>query len=341
MNKRIPPPPPPPPHRPTLVVGASGQLGTRLVQQLSAARQPVRALVRKTSQQQHLRLPHVDIVHADLTDPASLDAAVQGCGAVIASANAVAPLQGSHFAAVEDAGYAALIAACVKHRSTRFVLVSVPQTSFDAKVPLLRHKRRIEQQLAASGLPHAVLRFESFMDTWLALSGLAMATRGDAAPLTARPWPFPQRFPGVVGGPVEKRGLLIVAGSASGRQAFITVDDVARCCISATRHPAAGNATLAIGGPEALSWNEVAARLGAVLGRPVQVVGTPGEVFAVQKTLMRPFSEAAANIMALNWMAAQPRTPPDGAAAALLGVGPLTTLDQFLRAQAARPAKPA
>ncbi len=85
----------------------------------------------------------------------------------------------------------------------------------------------------------------------------------------------------------------------------------------------------------------MAARLGAVLGRPVQVVGTPAAVFALQKWLMRPFSEAAANIMALNWMAAQPRTPPDGAAAALLGVGPLTTLDQFLRAQAARPAKPA
>jgi uncharacterized protein YbjT (DUF2867 family) len=337
MKPRMPPPPPPPSHRPTLVVGASGQLGTRLVQQLSAMKRPVRALVRKTSMQQHLRLPHVDIVHADLTDPASLDAAVQGCGAVIASANAVAPLHGSRFAAVEDAGYAALIQACVKHRSERFVLVSVPATDFDDKVPLLRHKRRIERQLLDSGLPHAVLRFESFMDTWFALSGLAMATRGDAAPLTGRPWPFLQRFMGVVGGLVEQRGLLIVAGRADGRQSFITVDDVARCCIAATRHAAAANATLAIGGPELLSWHEVAAKMAAVVGRPVQVVGTPAAVFALQKTLMRPFSEAAANIMALNWFAAQPRTPPDGSVAAQLGVT-LTTVDQFLKAQAAKPA---
>jgi uncharacterized protein YbjT (DUF2867 family) len=330
-------PPPPPPHRPTLVVGASGQLGTRIVQQLSAARQPVRALVRATSRQQHLRLPHVDIVHADLTDPASLDAAVQGAGAVIATANAVAPLNGSRFSSVEDAGYAALIAACAKHRAGRLVLVSVPQTPWDAKVPLLVHKRRIEQQLVASGLPHAVLRFESFMDTWFALSGLAMATRGDAAPLTARPWPFLQRFMGVVGGLVEKRGLLIVAGSAEGRQAFITVDDVARCCIAATRHAEAANATLAIGGPEALSWNEAAAAMAAVLQRPVQVVGTPAAVFALQKQLMRPFSEAASNIMALNWFAAQPRTPADGSAAVRLGVR-LSTAAQFLHSQAAKPA---
>lgn len=338
MTPSTPPPPPPLPHRPILVVGASGQLGTRIVQQLSAARRPVRAMVRKTSRQQHLRLPHVDIVQADLSDPASLDAAVQGAGAVIATATAVAPLHGSRFAEVDDAGYAALIAACQRHRSGRFVMVSVPQTPFDDKVPLCGYKRRIEQRLAASGLPHAVLRFEPFMDDWFALAGLALATRGDAAALTARPWPFLQRFMGVVGGLAEKRGLLIVAGSADSRQAFITVDDVARCCIAATAHAAADNATLGIGGPERLSWAEVAAKTAAVLGRPVQVVGTPAAVFALQKTLMRPFSEAAANIMALNWMAAQPRTPPDDAAAALLGVSPLTTADQFLRAQAAKPA---
>jgi uncharacterized protein YbjT (DUF2867 family) len=326
-----------PHHRPTLVVGASGQLGTRLVQQLSAAKRPVRALVRKRSRQQHLRLPHVDVVHADLTDAASLEQACRGVGAVIASANAVAPLQGSRFATVEDAGYAALVAACVRHQVERFVLVSVPQTDFDHKVPLLAHKRRSEAHLLASGLPHAVLRFESFMDTWFALSGLALATRGDAAPLTARPWPFLQRFMGVVGGLVEQRGLLLVAGAAEGRQAFITVDDVARCCIAATRHAAAENATLAIGGPEAPSWREVARSMAAVLGRPVQVVGTPGAVFAAQKLLMRPFSEAASNIMALNWFAAQPRMPADGGVAAALGVR-LTTVEQFLRAQAAKPA---
>lgn len=337
MKTRIPPPPPPPHHRPTLVVGASGQLGTRLVQQLSAARRPVRALVRPTSRQQQLRLPHVDIVHGDLTDPASLDAACQGVGAVIATATAVAPLNGSRFATVDDAGYAALIAACVKHRCERFVLVSVAQTPFDDRVPLFVHKRRTEQRLAASGLPHAVLRFAPFMDAWFVLAGLAMASRGDAAPLDARPWPFLQRFLGVVGGLAESRGLLVVPGGGDRRHAFITVDDVARCCIAATRHEAALNATLAIGGPEALSWNEVAATMAAVLGRPVQVVGTPAAVFALQKLLMRPFSEAAANIMALNWFAAQQLPTEDPAVAARLGVT-LTTAEQFLRTQASKKA---
>lgn len=337
MKTRSPPPPPPSAHRPVLVVGASGQLGTRIVQQLSAARQPTRALVRASSRQQHLRLPRVDIVHADLAEPASLDAAVQGAGTVIASASALAPLAGSRFATVDDAGLAALIAACVKHRVERFVLVSVPATPFDAKVPLFAHKRRTEQRLAGSGLSHAVLRFAPFMDTWFALAGLALATRGDAAPLTARPWPFLQRFMGVVGGLAESRGLLIVPGGGDRRHAFIAVDDVARCCIAATRHPAALNATLAIGGPEAPSWHEVADQMAVVLRRPVQVVGTPAAVFALQRLLMRPFSEAAANFMALNGFAAQRRPPESPDAAASLGV-PLTRVADFLRAQAARPA---
>ncbi len=323
-------------HRPTLVVGASGQLGTRLVQQLSAARRPVRALVRKSSKQQHLRLPHVDIVHADLTDPASLDAACRGVGSVIASANAVAPLNGSRLASVDDAGYAALFEACRRHQAERVVLVSVPETPWDRRVPLSVVKRRTEARLRDSGLPHAVLRFAPFMDDWFALAGLALATRGDLAPLTGRAWPFLQRFMGVVGGLAESRGLLVVPGHAGVRQAFIAVDDVARCCVAATRHAAAANTTLAVGGPEALSWGQVADLAAAALQRPVSVVGTPAWVFSLQKTLMRPFSEAAANIMALNWLLAQPREPESPAAAAALGV-PLTDAASFLKQQAARP----
>ena len=81
--------PDPKPDRPVLVVGASGQLGARVVRRLVAAGRPVRALVRPTSRQGHLRQTGVQVVHGDLTDPASLDAACQGAGPVIANANAV------------------------------------------------------------------------------------------------------------------------------------------------------------------------------------------------------------------------------------------------------------
>jgi uncharacterized protein YbjT (DUF2867 family) len=324
--------------RPVLVVGASGQLGTRVVQQLAAARRPVRALVRPTSRHEHLlRLKGVEVVQGDLTRPDTLQAACRGAGPVVATANAVAPTHGSTFRNVEDQGYADLLAACREQGCGRFVLISVPVTPHDARVPLFRTKRLIEQRLAASGLEHAVLRAGPFMDDWFALVGAGLAERGDAAPLTARRWGFLQTFMRVVGGLVETRGLALVPGPAATRQAFVAVDDVAAALVAATTHTAARNATLDLAGPEWLSWTEVAALLSQVLGRPVQVVSTPAFVFRAQQLLMRPFSEAASNIMGLNWLAAQPMPLADTGTAALLGVKPTRALD-FLRAKAALPA---
>ena len=319
--------------RPVLVVGASGQLGTRIVQQLSAAGRPVRAMVRPTSLASHLQLPHVEIVTADLMQADSLDAACRGAGAVIATANAVAPTHGSSFGAVDDRGYAALIDACGRHRSGRFVLVSVPVTPHDAAVPLFRTKRLIEQRLAGSGLEHAVLRAGPFMDDWFAFMGSALPARGDAAPLVARRWPFLQRFVGASGQLIDRHGMALVPGNADTRHAFIAIDDVAAALISATDHPALAHATCDLAGPQMLSWRDVAALFSEVLGRPVRVVGVPGAVFRGQQLLMRPFSEAASNIMGLNWLASSTLPVASDGTLARLGVSPMDARS-FLHAKA-------
>lgn len=320
--------------RPVLVVGASGQLGSRVVQRLAAAGRPVRAMVRPTSLAAHLRLPGVDRVEADLMQEATLDAACRGVGAVIATANAVAPTHGSSLERVDDLGYAALMGACRRQGCGRFVLVSVPVTPHDAQVPLFRVKRLIEQRLAASGLEHAVLRSGPFMDDWFALIGSALPARGDPAPLVKRRWPFLQRFVGATGQLIDRHGLALVPGTAATRHAFITIDDVAAALIAALDHPALRNSTRDLAGPQRLSWGEVAALFGEVLGRPVRVLPTPGAVFRLQQLLMRPFSPAASNIMGLNWLISQPMDVASDGTLALLGVAP-TDARAFLFAKAA------
>ena len=323
--------------RPVLVVGASGQLGTRVVQQLAAMQRPVRAFVRPTSRQDHLRLPGVELVRGDLSDLASIDAACRGAGAVIATANAVAPLHGSTFSAVEDRGYAGLIEACRRNECGRLVLISVPVTAHDAAVPLFRYKRLIEQRLFASGHEHAVLRAGPFMDDWFALIGSRLPARGDPAALIHRPWGFLQFFMAAVGSLVDKHGIALVPGPASTQHHFIAIDDVAQYLVRATDHPAARNRVLEIGGPQTLSWAEVATLYAQVLKRPVRALSTPGAVFRLQQLLMRPFSEAASNIMGLNWVASRTMPIDDPGHAATFGIR-LTTAEQFLRAKAALPA---
>jgi len=61
-----------------LITGATGLLGSHIAEKLVAAGQPVRALVRPTSDVQFLQSLGVELVQGDVTDPASLVSAMRG-----------------------------------------------------------------------------------------------------------------------------------------------------------------------------------------------------------------------------------------------------------------------
>ncbi len=68
--------------RPSLVIGATGFVGGGVLGQLLADGRPVRALARPGPGADALRERGVDTVTGDVLDPASLEAAMDGCGAV-------------------------------------------------------------------------------------------------------------------------------------------------------------------------------------------------------------------------------------------------------------------
>jgi len=65
-----------------LITGATGLLGSHIAEQLTAAGQPVRALVRPTSDTSFLDTLGVEKANGDITDPASLSEAFQGVDTV-------------------------------------------------------------------------------------------------------------------------------------------------------------------------------------------------------------------------------------------------------------------
>lgn len=321
-----------------LVVGATGQLGSRVVDKLVRSGQPVRAFVRPGSRHHHLQRPGVDLAWGDLRDAATVDSAVRGVRTVVLTANSVAPRGAETVQAVEDRGYADLIDACRRHGVAHFIFISAPLTPADARVPLFRWKRETELRLEASGLPTTVFRAGPFMDDWFVFIGSLLPVRGDPAPLVNRPWDFLQRFVGVIGGLVERRGLALIPGSPQVRHSFICVDDVAEFLArSAAGAPPKGYEVFNIGGPHVVSWAGVAAAFSLVLGRKVRAIGTPSVIFRSQLTLMRPFSEAAANVMGLNWVAGRYEMSIDSSAAVRRFGVKLTSVEEFLRAKAALP----
>ncbi len=322
----------------TLVVGASGQVGSEVVRQLVEQGRPVRALVRPDAAAAHLRAyGDVEVVAGDLLQPSDVHRAVAGSEHIVATANSVIPRKRGEFGRVEREGYPALIAAARDAGVERFVFLSTTAFPHDDRIPGQQHKRFVERVLATSGIEYAVVRPAAFMESWLALPGSSLPLRGEVAPTLSRDFWFTRAFRKATGHLTEGRGMLTVSGSPDVRLSFIAIRDVAALLLAAAVHPAARNRILEVGGPEALSWQEVATIYGRILGRDVKVSASSPKLFAALRTVLTPLSPAAGNIMALQAGVANDMVvPPD--VAAELGVGPLLRVAEFLEQKAALPA---
>jgi uncharacterized protein YbjT (DUF2867 family) len=320
-----------------LVVGATGQVGSAVVRQLSERGIPVRAFVRGDARSAHLRgLPHVEFAIGDLLDPTSVRWAVEGCEHVIATANGVLPRKRGDHGRVERVGYPTLIDAARDAGVQRFVYLSQPMPEGE-DLPMQRDKRVVERYLQASGLEYTILRPGAFMESWLAFPGSELPTRGEPAASVDRGFWFLRAFRRATHRTIDRHGVMMVNGGPERKLTFISAQDVASLLIAATTHDLARDADLLVGGPEALSWREVADLYGQVLGREVTVRTTPLVPLRVMSSLLAPFSPAASDILTLNVAAATADMVPPPDVAEALGVGPLKRVETFLKEKADLP----
>ena len=143
---------------PVLVAGATGRTGRHIVASLQAQGYAVRALVRRTSTPG----PGVEAVIADVRQPATLMAAMNGVGAVISAIGGRAPLGANGFRAIDWEGNRALVEAAVVAGVPRFILItaaSAGRSGFPYSFPLAPYpwKARAEEFLRRSGLAWTVL----------------------------------------------------------------------------------------------------------------------------------------------------------------------------------------
>jgi uncharacterized protein YbjT (DUF2867 family) len=321
-----------------LVVGATGQLGSLVVRELGRQGRPVRAMVRPPDSGRDLAEAGAELVTADLLRPETLDDALRGVRSVVATANVIVPTRRGDTHQGLARGYAELIERARAAGVGRFVYASVPETPLDDAVPLIRAKRAVEEQLAASGMSSVSVRMPPFAEVWLALAGSSIPLRGEPRATVARPYRLLRGFRGLTGRTVERRGLMVVPGTASIRNAFLSVHDAARV-MAALVDADELTGQLDVGGPEVLTWTDVARIFGDVLGRPVRVRTTPVGVFTAGQRLLARVAPSASGVMGLNRLIATAETPWDTTEVTRrLGVHPLTTVEQVLREKAALPA---
>jgi len=111
-------------NKPILITGATGFVGFHTARALKRAGSPFRALVRANSDTTALRAMGAEIVVGDLLDPASLDRALAGCGAVIHLGGAADVADPEVNRQVNVDGTANLGAACGRAGVRRFLFFS-------------------------------------------------------------------------------------------------------------------------------------------------------------------------------------------------------------------------
>jgi uncharacterized protein YbjT (DUF2867 family) len=234
-----------------LVTGATGFVGPKIVHTLRAQGRAVRALVRNPARATQLAGWGAEIVSGDVTDPASLTAAAEGCTHVV---HLVAIIAGrpTEFDRVMTQGTRNLVAAAEQAAVDRFVLMSALGTSETTKdtVSYFKAKWAMERAVEESSLEHTIFR-PSFV----------LGRDGGVLPTFIKQ--------------VRYSPVITVIGAGLQRSQPIWVDDVAAYFAQAVDDPQSANRTFEIGGPDLVTWNELYVRIAKVLGKRRRLVHVP------------------------------------------------------------------
>ncbi|HSH45745.1 MAG TPA: NAD-dependent epimerase/dehydratase family protein [Longimicrobiales bacterium] len=262
-----------------LITGATGFVGTHLVEAIARNGLRARALVRETSDTGALRKHGIERVVGDLTDPAALRRAVRDADTVLHLAAATRSLAPAGFHAVNAEGTGQLVRAMTEAGGGRLVYLSSlaavgprrdrPVRPDDPPRPLtvygsskLEGERRVRSGV---GVSSAILRAP------------AVYGPGDRDLL-----PFFR---------LANRGVLPVIGSLERQLQLVHVRDLARAILAAARSSATG--VFHIAEPRAYTWAQVLELMATAVDRPGTRVRVPDVIMRLAATA----SEAAARIV--------------------------------------------
>ena len=234
--------------RPTiLVTGATGNIGSELVEQLTAQKVPFRAMVRHAKDVEALsQLEGVEAVIGDFDDETTVADALQGIerAFLLTPSTERAEIQQKTF--VELASRAG-----VEH----IVKQSQWAAAADSPVRFLRYHAAVEEKIQESGLAYTFLRPNLFMQGLLGFRDTI----------------------------IQQDKFFAAVGEA--KISAVDTRDIAAVAAAALTGEGHTGKIYNLTGPQALSHAEMAEELSAALGRPIQFVDVSPE--AMHDTLLQ------------------------------------------------------
>jgi uncharacterized protein YbjT (DUF2867 family) len=248
-----------------LVAGATGYLGRYVVRELKDRGYFVRALVRSKDRVGELADIVDEIVEGVVTKPESLTGVCDGMDAVFSSVGITKQKDGLTFKDVDYQGNKNLLDAAQKAGVKKFVYVSV------LNGPTLRHLDIIDaheafvDELRTSGIDWAVLRPTGYFSDMGEFFEMA------------------------------KKGRIWLIGNGANRVNPIHGADLAATCADALE----GTATeIDVGGPQILTWDEVAAIAFRAIDRPAKISRVPSWLMWSVVRFVRLFNRHQGELLA-------------------------------------------
>lgn len=286
-----------------LVIGATGILGTEICRALRTRDRRVRAMVRPSSDANKvsaLEATGVEIVHGDLREPDSISIACAGVVNVISTASALfSHGQGNTIEAVDHLGQLALVDVARAAGVRRMVYLSFPEHPLS--FPLQDAKRAVEAAIRTSGVPCANLQPTMMLEVWYS--------------------------PSFGFDPVHAKGRIL--GDGRNVMNWISVFDVREAVVAALNAPEPINATIRLGGPDAITQDALIRRFAQETGRVFECETV--SLDEVEATLHSNADPATRSLAAFTLIAGRQGWRIDASeASGALGIQ-TTSIDAFVR----------
>ena len=234
------------------VTGVDGYLGRHLLSRLDPARyDKVRALTRREPRAQAAP-DGVAFIHGDLLERSAYSTSLAECDTILHMAAVTGKARPQEYFRVNRGGTKALLDEARRAGVRRFFFISSIAARFQdqSRYYYAQSKRQAEELVARSGIPYAILRPTIIM--------------GPGAPVI-------DSLAKLAGAPVVP-----IFGDGRARVQPVSVGDLAACLLSMVEHGGFEREVIEIGGPEALSIEELLLKIRrARYGKPARVLHLP------------------------------------------------------------------
>ncbi|MBI2447290.1 MAG: complex I NDUFA9 subunit family protein [Candidatus Omnitrophica bacterium] len=233
-----------------LLTGATGFVGSHILKRLMSRHIKVRCVVRSTSNARILESQGIEVHKGDVTDMVSLNGACKGIDTVIHLVGIIKEGKGITFENVHCEGTVNILEESKKSGVKRFIHMSALGTRANAVSRYHKTKWRSEEAVRESGLNYTIFR----------------------PSIICGP---EDEFVNMFAAMMRRSPIIPVIGSGIHKMQPIYVEDVASSFLNAVDSNKTIGRIYELGGPEALTFNDILKTIADVMGKKTILLHIP------------------------------------------------------------------